>query len=939
MRNGVGRWLGGVVVALSLIAAAVPALAQEGAEAGLKEIQLASGAFTRGTPVPEWADLAPTPQIAPSTQAMVVLLADTHLRATDTQAWLIHRVTQANDSSTLGRLGQVALQFNPAYQTLSLHRLEVIRAGQVIDHTATVPVRFLQRETQLEQGVYNGVITASLVLPDIRVGDALRLVYSVEGRNPILGSRYTEGAGWEDSVPVLHRRVTLLAPVDRRIAWRLIGDGPAGQQPSPVEQVKDGVRRTVFEVRDMAAVDIEPSLPAHTRPLHWLQFSEYSGWSEVGQWAADLFQSTEALPGQMDPVLSRLRALPDEDARASEALRWVQDNIRYYSVALGESSHRPHTPVEVLNNRYGDCKDKSLLLVSMLRALGMEADPVLASLQSRRNMSGMLPSPEVFDHAVVRVRVNGAVYFIDPTRTGQVGSLARMGQHLEDAEVLPARADSSGPVVVHSALREELFHNVVQERFTLDSFDGDGRLEVEMTVNGLEAEGYRAGLPRMDAVQRKQWALSGYDKRYPGLELVSGPSFADDVAQNRITVQAAYRVPKLAREGKDYWVMNFQPVNLRGSVVIPERITRRLPVTVPSYPAVLEYEVLMRWPESVGVVQDPSERTVDAPFFRARVSSSFRGREARRKVVFQALVGEVQAGELPALLDGVRQLDQAVGSGFVVDRSQIKRAGVLGIGRQTAMDKLREQLENTVKGAGRAIAGGQLQGEDLVEALCARAEAQSDLGNPVLGLVDAEEAVKRGPGLARSWDCRGNLNFSNARFDQAVSDFSRFLALGGDAFHGLYRRGVARYYQGQLAKAADDFARASAVKDDDGDRLYVRLWQAWTLRQLGFALPDDLAKAAAADPTGDWPRPALALQAGLLTPEQMMAEVNKKTGDDLHMTLAEAWFYVGQYHKSQGAGEQAAEAFRNVRSKQMTVYNEHVAAGFELNRPAVGSTR
>lgn len=927
------------MVAMSLIAMAMPTLAQEGTEAGLKEIQLVSGTFTRGAPVPAWADLAPTPQIARSTQAMVVLLTDTHFRATDTQAWLSHRVTQANDSSTLGRLGQVALHFNPAYQTLALHRLEVIRDGGVIDHTATAPVRFLQRETQLEQGVYNGVITASLVLPDIRVGDALRLVYSVEGRNPILGSRYTEGASWGETVPVLHRRVTLLAPADRRIAWRLIGDGPADRPPNPVETVKDGVRRTVFEARDLAAVDIEPNLPVHARPVHWLQFSEYSSWSEVGQWAADLFRLAAPLPAQMEPVLSGLRALPNEDARASEALRWVQDNIRYHSVVLGESSHRPHAPAEVLDNRYGDCKDKSLLLVSMLRALGLEADPVLASLEGRRNMSGMLPSPDLFDHVVVRVQVNGDVHFIDPTRTGQVGALARMGQHLEDAEVLLARADSSGPVVVRSALREELFHNVLQERFTLDSFDRDGRLEMQLTVNGLVAEGYRAALPRMDHVQRKQWALSGFEKRYPGLELVSGPSFADDATRNRITIQAAYRVPKLAREGKDYWVVNYQPVNLYGSVVIPERITRRLPVAVPSYPAVLEYEVLMRWPESVGGMQDPTERTVDTPFFRARVSSNFRGREARRKVVFQALVGEVQAGELTALLDSVRQLDQAVGSGFVVDRSQIKRAGVLGIGRQTAMDKLREQLENTVKGAGRAIAGGQLQGEDLVEALCARAEAQSDLGKPELGLGDAEKAVEQGPGLARAWDCRGVLNFSSARFDQAVSDYSRFLALGGDAFHGLYRRGIARYYQGQLAKAAEDFARASAARDDDGDRLYVRLWQAWTLRQLGLALPDDLAKAAAADTTGAWPRPALALQAGLLTPEQMMAEVNKKTGDDLHMTLAEAWFYVGQYHKSQGAGELAAEAFRNVRSKQMTVYNEHVAAGFELNRPTGGGTR
>lgn len=932
MRETVVRWLGAMVVSMTLAAMTVPARAEEG-QAGLKEVQLAAGAFSRGLPVPDWAQLAPLPTLSATGRAMVVHLADTHLQVSGTPAWVSNRVVQANDSGLLGRLGQVALQFNPAYQKLSLHRLAVLRNGQVIDHTGTVPVRFLQREMQLEQGIYNGVITASLVLPDIRVGDALHLVYSVVGSNPIMGARYSESASWEETTPVLHRRVTLLSPAERRIAWRWIGDGRGTRLPEPVEQVQAGLRRTVFEARGMTAVDIEPNMPAYARPVHWLQFSEYASWAEVGQWAAELFQQPESLPTELGPVLARLRALPDDEARASEALRWVQDNIRYHSVLLGESSHRPHAAAEVLSNRYGDCKDKTLLLVGMLRALGIEADPVLASLRIRRNMSGMLPSPDVFDHAVVRVRLGGNAYFVDPTRTGQTGTLARMGQHLEDAEVFPARADSQGPVVVRSVLRSEVFRNTLVERFTLDAFEGDGQLDTEMILNGLDAETFRAALPQLDDVQKRQWALSGYDKRYPGLALVRGPEFTDDPIQNRMRITSGYRVPKLVREVNGAWVMNYQAANLRGSVLIPERITRQFPVLMPSYPNTLQYQVQMRWPESVGVVNDPSTRAIESPFFRARIESSFRGRDASLKLVFESLAPDVQATELPTLIEEVRKLDREVGGVLVVGRDEIKREGLFGLGRQSAMDKMRERLKVTVQATGRALAGGRLTGDDLAEALCTRGEAHADLGEAALGLVDAEVAVKRVPESGRSWQCRGNLNFSNGRFDAAVSDFSRALVMGQDAFMVHYRRGIARYYQGQLSLAAEDFARATALQDDESDRLYARLWHAWTLRQLGRPLPEDLERASRVSPTGDWPRPALALQAGLLSPEQMMAEVNKKSGDDQHMALAEAWFYLGQHLKTQGQVERAADAFRQTVSKGMTVYIEHVAAGFELQPP------
>lgn len=255
------------------------------------------------------------------------------------------------------------------------------------------------------------------------------------------------------------------------------------------------------------------------------------------------------------------------------------------------------------------------------------------------------------------------------------------------------------------------------------------------------------------------------------------------------------------------------------------------------------------------------------------------------------------------------------------------------------MDALRARMKVMVQAASKAIASGRLSGEDLAEAYCTRAEAYSDLGELQSGLVDAEAAVARVPESARSWDCRGNLNFAAGRFDASVNDYSRALVMGDDAASGHYRRGISRFYQGRLMQAAEDFDRAARLHEDGSSRLYARLWRAWTLRRMGLELPSDLVAAAKTDPAGDWPHPALALMAGIWTPEQMMAEVEKKSGDDRQMARAEAWFYLGQFHQIHGEAELAAAAFRKAREMGVTVYIEHMAAGFELQKMEAVSAR
>lgn len=632
---------------------------------------LAAAAFDAGAPEPGWADppSVPPPAAAQSRQAASVRVADTQIHAGPPQTVLMRRVIQAHDAQGLTQIGHVRVEFQPRHQKMHLHRLQIERDGRVIDHTRTAAVRFLQREQDLASGGYSGVVTASILLPDVRVGDTLHLSVSSVGTHPVLGPRLSQRVRWDSDYPVGWRRVTLVEPAAGALHWQWLG-GSGGSAPTPtVERGADGSRRLRFQAAAVPATVREPQVPADVEPARWLQVSGYESWNEVARWAVALFPRYVPLTGDGAALVERLRTLPDRQAQVVQALHWVQSEIRNWSVALGEGSHRPRTPDEVLQRRYGDCKDKSWLLVRLLAALGIDAQPVLASVASPRGPAASLPGPGAFDHVIVRVPLDGRDHFIDPTRPPQVGRLERLGQAFESAAVLLVDAGAQGLVTVRSPNRDQIFVHSLTERLRLDRFDADGVLEIEIRWTGLAAEFVRAAARRVDAAQWRQSLLADYAPRYPAIRLVADPELLDDTELNVVRLRALFEVPDLALPvGGGAWAVRYAPTVLGGGLVRPGNAARRFPVALPGYPYRRSYEIEMTWPAVVDAAHAPQADRMRTPHFEFEAGSSFSGTVQRRTLSLLPRVPAVPVAELAAFVDDVDALMSRLEHELVVRR-------------------------------------------------------------------------------------------------------------------------------------------------------------------------------------------------------------------------------------------------------------------------------
>src|SRR6202162_6349874 len=94
------------------------------------------------------------------------------------------------------------------------------------------------------------------------------------------------------------------------------------------------------------------------------------------------------------------------DSPAEKARRlydFVARNVRYVSISLGIGRYQPHSASDVLQNGYGDCKDKHTLFSAMLRAEGIKSYPVL--INSSRKLDVDVPSPAQFDHVITAAHI------------------------------------------------------------------------------------------------------------------------------------------------------------------------------------------------------------------------------------------------------------------------------------------------------------------------------------------------------------------------------------------------------------------------------------------------------------------------------------------------------------------------------------------------------
>ncbi|HEV7518177.1 MAG TPA: hypothetical protein VGR07_17910 [Thermoanaerobaculia bacterium] len=328
----------------------------------------------------------------------------------------------------------------------------------------------------------------ALEIPVVLPGSVFTLDYEVEEK-PHFPSGSIRLGGTGDRIEQL--RVEVKGEAAALPGWRWRLDGPRDGL-----HVEESPGRVVITASGLPAIRPPENSPESLGPVLRYSWGAVSTWQGIGHWYQGLLA---AMPHGTPAVRQKAQEIAGRIAgrrQKIEALAaFVRRDVRYVTFkvgidgTVGGSGYRPAPPADVLARRSGDCKDKSVLLVDLLAAAGVEAYPALIRLSPQGRVDADFPAPNEFNHLVVAVSaaglepkaddpVAGGFLFIDPTET--LGSAFWLPAYDQDQDALVVRGDQS--LLVHTALRPAAESQLLEvDLATTPAGDGVGHVYLELT--------------------------------------------------------------------------------------------------------------------------------------------------------------------------------------------------------------------------------------------------------------------------------------------------------------------------------------------------------------------------------------------------------------------------------------------------------------------------
>jgi tetratricopeptide (TPR) repeat protein len=205
-----------------------------------------------------------------------------------------------------------------------------------------------------------------------------------------------------------------------------------------------------------------------------------------------------------------------ENEQIKAIYEFVASEIRYVAIELGLSAYEPTPAIDAFTYRYGDCKDKTTLLISMLRHIGVEAYQVLVSPAPGKVVNLALPSVAQFSHVITAIpQSDGSYMWLDPTvSTCRYGDLPA-GDQGRKVFVIGKDSGEFVDTPVHPAEMNKIYST--SEIALMD----DGMIKGwEKTTAYGQADIYLKSIYRlMRADERRDLLESILNQRYPGVQL------------------------------------------------------------------------------------------------------------------------------------------------------------------------------------------------------------------------------------------------------------------------------------------------------------------------------------------------------------------------------------------------------------------------------------
>jgi transglutaminase-like putative cysteine protease len=418
--------------------------------------------------------------------------------------------------------------------------------------------------------------------PELVSGDVVEVAFRSWTGGPVGGRAdppfyRLDYAGSLSTHPVLYNEVIVESPHDRPIFVDVVNG-----RPDHRDDKEDGGRHVARLVWSKPTnVPDEPLAPPLSEVIPTVVMSTFKDWNAFRSWYGEAvrgFTEPDAQVRSIAESLTRGKITRDDKLRA--LFEFVADDIRYVNYVSGER-WLPNRPQQLLARREGDCDDKALLLITLLKAVGVGAQEVMVQTRLTAQPS-IVRAPgaaiPLFDHGIAFVPgPNGGTYLDATSPQSRLGPLPSM-----DARAIALRMDGAPDVVELPASTPD--DHGVDATWTLKlAANGSVDLDGDERAVGDDAFWMRTYLTEPGA--RAQFVedrlVGGW---FSTVQVDKTVEFHGDLPRGAARVHWRARSDRLARREGAELVVPLSPSQTLASQLAP-LVRRTLPVWLPPHVA------------------------------------------------------------------------------------------------------------------------------------------------------------------------------------------------------------------------------------------------------------------------------------------------------------------------------------------------------------------
>jgi len=380
-------------------------------------------------------EAAPTPDKYPQAGALI-LLCDEKIEVTaqNTQVSSLHYIVKILNERGKDDFSETQIGYDSTYDRVELEYARTIKPDGTVIDVGTRHIRDVSK--YLNFPLYSNARVYIISFPEITEGASIEYKIKIH-RNQLINKKdFIVSYPLQAQEPIIAANLSIILPRQRAIHIKTLNDkyNDFGANLKPeIQPEKDNLIYS-WHFENIPQIIPESNMPANIEINPTMLASTFSSWQEVYDWWWKLSQDKiKADASIKDKVRELISEQNSEEAKIKAIYNFCAKEIRYVAVEYGQAGHEPHNASDIFKNKYGDCKDQAILLVTMLREAGFTAWPVLIPTRECYNLNEDFPSV-LFDHCIAAVSVNpvrnakaikadnnisdgvkGKIVFMDPT--------------------------------------------------------------------------------------------------------------------------------------------------------------------------------------------------------------------------------------------------------------------------------------------------------------------------------------------------------------------------------------------------------------------------------------------------------------------------------------------------------------------------------------------